>query len=94
MQRSTLIDTLIEYPKLLVAAVNGHAYGMAVSTLPLYDMAFALPNRTFKLPFSEVGVCAEGCSSVVSPLSLSSCPLALAHAPTARRPSLGSWVQH
>jgi enoyl-CoA hydratase/carnithine racemase len=82
---SALVEELIRFPKCLAAAINGHAFGLAVTILPLHDLVFALPGRvrialaasslpaadatpqTFKTPFAELGVCAEGCSSVTFP---------------------------
>ncbi|KAK0533388.1 Enoyl-CoA delta isomerase 2, mitochondrial [Tilletia horrida] len=63
----SLVDAFIDFPKLLVGAINGHAYGLAVTTASFYDEIFALPGRVFKTPFADIGLCAEGCSSKLFP---------------------------
>ncbi|KAL9937084.1 hypothetical protein V8E36_004319 [Tilletia maclaganii] len=62
-----LVDAFIDFPKLLIGAINGHAYGLAVTTASFYDEIFALPGRVFKTPFADIGLCAEGCSSRLFP---------------------------
>lgn len=58
------VDSLINLEKLLIAAVNGPAVGIAVSTLPLCDYIVASDRATFQTPFSALGQCPEACSSV------------------------------
>ncbi|KAI8075872.1 ClpP/crotonase-like domain-containing protein [Gilbertella persicaria] len=63
----TLVDELINFPKLLIAGVNGNAIGFGVTTLALFDVVYSIPQATFTTPFMKLAFCAEGCSSILFP---------------------------
>ncbi|KAI8352909.1 ClpP/crotonase-like domain-containing protein [Blakeslea trispora] len=67
MVTKSLVDEFINFPKLLIAAVNGNAIGFGVTTLALCDVVYSVPDATFTTPFMKLGYCAEGCSSVLFP---------------------------
>jgi peroxisomal 3,2-trans-enoyl-CoA isomerase len=62
-----LVSGLINFPKLLIAAINGPAFGIAVTSMALCDVVYSVPHATFKTPFMQLGLCAEACSSVLFP---------------------------
>lgn len=62
------IGKFIDFPKILIAFVNGPAVGISVSTLALFDAVYASSSSTFSLPFTRTAQSAEGCSSFVFPM--------------------------
>lgn len=68
----TFIGKFIDFPKIIIAFVNGPAVGISVSTLGLLDGVFASSRATFSLPFTRTAQSAEGCSSVIFPALMGS----------------------
>jgi peroxisomal 3,2-trans-enoyl-CoA isomerase len=61
------VDNFIECPKPIVAAANGPAIGIPVTTMGLCDKRFAVAAATFHTPFRALGQAPEGCSSFTFP---------------------------
>ncbi|MEM6370956.1 MAG: enoyl-CoA hydratase/isomerase family protein [Myxococcota bacterium] len=62
-----LFDAFIQFPKPIIAAVNGHAIGAPVTTATLCDRIIAAEDASFRTPFARFGLPPEGCSSILFP---------------------------
>jgi len=61
------VEAFIAFSKPLIAAVNGPAIGIAVTTLALCDVVYAADTATFQTPFAALGQAPEGVSSLLFP---------------------------
>ncbi len=66
-KNKALFQMFIDFPKPILAAVNGPAIGAPVTSATLCDGIVASETATFSTPFARLGVTPEGCSSVIFP---------------------------
>ena len=63
-----LVKYFLSYPKVLVAAVNGHAKGLGVTILSYFDIVFASDKATFSIEtYAKLGQIPEAFASHVIP---------------------------
>lgn len=60
-----LFDAFLDFPKPILAAVNGPTLGAAATSATLCDGIIAAESATFSTPFAALHVPPEGCSSVL-----------------------------
>src|SRR5690606_38843749 len=62
-----MIDTLVEFPKPFICAVNGLGLGIGATILGFADLAFMASDARLKCPFTSLGVAPEAASSFTFP---------------------------
>lgn len=64
----TFVNCLVQFPKPLVAAVNGPALGLGAAILALCDVVWANEKAWIQTPYTLYGHTPDGCSSYTFPL--------------------------
>ncbi|XP_055007411.1 chromodomain Y-like protein [Boleophthalmus pectinirostris] len=64
----TFVNALVQFPKPLVAAVNGPAVGLGAAILGLCDVVWANEKAWIQTPYAQYGHTPDGCSSYTLPL--------------------------
>ncbi|KAK3829710.1 MAG: ClpP/crotonase-like domain-containing protein [Linnemannia gamsii] len=62
-----VVRLLINFPKLIIAAIQGPVIGFGVTSSAICDVIYTVPEATFNTPFMQLGFCAEACSSILFP---------------------------
>jgi enoyl-CoA hydratase/carnithine racemase len=65
-----LMDTLVRFPKPLLAAVNGVAVGLGFTILAHCDLVLVAEDARLRAPFVELGVAPEAGSSYLFPVRM------------------------
>uniref|UniRef100_A0A1I8Q745 Uncharacterized protein n=2 Tax=Stomoxys calcitrans TaxID=35570 RepID=A0A1I8Q745_STOCA len=63
----SLIKSVLVCPKLTVCLVNGPCIGIGFTLAALCDLVYCSRAAYFHTPFSQLGLCAEACSSYTFP---------------------------
>ena len=61
------VTSIIEYPKILVAAVNGPVSGISAIMLGHFDVVYLSDNATFRTPLTATAQTPGGCASYTLP---------------------------
>jgi enoyl-CoA hydratase/carnithine racemase len=64
---SQFLESLLNFPKPLIAAVNGNAVGVGTTMLLHCDVVVASPAAKFSMPFASLGLVPEAGSSFLFP---------------------------
>jgi len=64
---AAFLGAILEFPKPLLAAVNGNAVGVGTTMLLHCDVVVANPNASFSMPFVSLGLVPEAGSSLLFP---------------------------
>lgn len=68
MTASMIVNNLLDCPKPIIAAVNGHAMGLGANIALLCDVVIAGPSTTFSDPHVKIGIGAGDGGQVIWPL--------------------------
>nr|CAB3229587.1 chromodomain Y-like protein 2 [Phallusia mammillata] len=61
------VNKLIDFPKPLVAVVQGKAIGLGCTMLALFDTVYCSERATFWTPYTAMGLTPDGCASYLFP---------------------------
>lgn len=64
------LQSVVTFPKPLIAAVCGPAIGLAATVLFHCDLVYAGDNAVFSMPFVNLGLCPEAASTLLVPQML------------------------
>lgn len=65
-----MVDAFINYPKIIIAVVNGPAIGIGATMPVLCDIIYVSERAVFDAPFLKLGLLVEGCSSFTFPFTI------------------------